>query len=356
MGFIDSFLLLGLFFVGLPVAAAVGWVLEKLFRVSWLGRLPIVLVLLTTLFGVPLALRVAGVPATARVVARDERVKLAWRDGAWTTSQWLRVRFLPAHAGRADPVMRDRTDSVTLALRSTATMYDRTPVGATVPVTYVSFRPSIAKLSERTLGDLVREMLAVAGLPALLTLVAALVLAALLSSWSPAWPAARRLRTGGFVALGAAAAVAALELAFTSPAHGADGPMPALAEARVEAISSIGTGRCFLCEEGTSAPLNQPYQVVTLAFTPSGARWPVRTADAVDSGSVRGLRDGAVVAVRYAPATPRAARIEGARRTFETRNGRDAFWEAVLVAGALLAVYLVFQRVTRNVWRRARPT
>ena len=157
MGFLDSFLVLGLFFVGLPVAWAVGWVLEKITGIAFLGRLPIFLVLIALLVGVPLSLRLAGVPTMARVVDHGERVDLARRDGAWTTSQWLKVRFLPANARRADPTMATgESDSVTLQLRSTAAMYDRTAVGTSVPVTYVSFRPSIAKLSERTMGDLWR--------------------------------------------------------------------------------------------------------------------------------------------------------------------------------------------------------
>ena len=353
MGFIDSFLLLGIFFVGLPVAAAVGWVLEKLFRSPFLGRLPILAVLVVSLFGVPLALRVAGVPTTARVIGHDERVTLASRDGSWTTSQWLRVRFLPAHAGRADPVMRDRSDSLTLELRSTAAMYDSTPVGAAVPVTYVSFRPSIARLTERTFDDLRREALAIGGVPEMLALVVAGLLAVTLSSWKPAWPAARRLRTGAFALLGVTAAAAGLRLAIISPVRGVGGTLPALAAARVEDVSSVGVGRCLLCGRNSSQPLNQPYQVVTLAYTPSGARWPVRTADAVDSGSVRGLREGSVVAVRYAPATPRQVRIDGAARTFETRNGRDAFRDSLLLGGAMLALFLAFHWVRQKVWRRA---
>src|SRR5690242_1133311 len=164
MGFLDSFLVLGLFFVGLPVAWAIGWVLQRITGVRFLGRLPIILVLAAAMFGVPLSLRFAGVQTMARVVDHRERVDLARRDGAWTTSQWLNVRFLPNDARRADrTTLAGSGDSVTLQLRSTAAMYDRTPVGASVPVTYLSFRPSIATLSERTMGDLWREALAIGG-------------------------------------------------------------------------------------------------------------------------------------------------------------------------------------------------
>ena len=356
MGFLESFILLGLFFVGLPVAWAVGWVLEKITGISFLGRLPIFIVLIALLFGIPLSLRFAGVPTMARVVDHSERVDLARMDRSWTVSQWLRVRFLPTNARRADPTMLDRqTDSVTLQLRSTAAMYDGIPVGAIVPVTYVSFRPSIAKLSQRTMSDLWRELLAVGGMAPLVALIAALILAAMLSSWRPTWSAARGVRRVGFIALGGIAAIAGMKVAFGSAVHGPDDPMPAMAQAHVEDISSVGEGRCFLCGRNQTDKLNQPYQVVTLSFTPSGAGWPVQTADAIDSGSIRGLTQGATLAVRYAPTIPRHARIEGAQRTFETRNGRDAFWEAVLAGAGLLVVYLVFTRVMGRLWKRSAP-
>lgn len=354
MGLIDSFLLLGLFLVGLPVAGALGWALEKVFRVGWLGRLPVLLVLVATLAGVPLALHFDGVPTVGRVVGRDERVKLSWRDGGWFSTQSLRVRFRPAHPERADPVMRaPHTDSVTLALRSTAVMFDRTPVGAIVPVTYVGFRPSIAKLSERTLGDLAREALAIGGVAAGLGLFAAVLVAVGVSGWKPAGPGGRRVRTAVFAGLAAAGLGLALRVALTSPAHGPDDPMPAAATARVEAISAIRTGECFLCD-GRTEPLNQPYDVVTLAFTPLGARWPVLTADAIDDGSLRGLAVGAAVPVHYAPGVPRHARIDGAARTFEVRNGRDALLDAVLIVAALGGAYLVLTGLGRAVWRRVR--
>jgi hypothetical protein len=356
MGFLDSFIALGLFLVGLPVAWAIGWVLEKLTGIRFLGRLPIILVLIALLFGVPLALRFAGVPATARVVEHGERVDLSRRDGAWTTSQWLRVRFRPANARRADPTMRDdASDSVTLQLRSTAAMYDRVPVGASVPVTYVSFRPSIATLSERTMSDLWREMLAIGGVVPVLALIVALLFAAMLWRWHPTGPPARGVRRAGFVALGGVAAIAVVRVALGSAVHGPDDAMPAVAQARVEDVSHIGTGRCFLCGRNQTAKLNQPYQVVTLSFTPNGAGWPVQTADAIDSGSVAALRQGAMIAVRYAPAIPRHARIEGARRTFETRNGRDAFLEALVAGAVLLVGSLAFMRVMGRLWKRPVP-
>lgn len=355
MGFLDAFIVLGLFFVGLPVAGALGWALGRITGSRLLARLPVFAVLIAVVFGVPLSLRLAGVATSGRVVAHHERVELARIDGAWMTSQWLRVRFVPAHAGLADPTMRDpSSDSVTLELRSTAAMYDRTPVGATVPVTYVSFRPSLAKLTERTTGDLCQELFAIGGVRPAVALFAALLLAALLSRWRPTRPTARRVRRAGLVASGGAAVVAGMRMLLGSPVHGPDDAMPASAVASVESFTTITRGRCLLCGKHKTAPLNQPYQVVTLSFTPRGAGWPVRTADAIDSGSVGALRDGATLAVRYAPAIPRHARIAGGRRTFETRNGRDALWETVLTAAGLLVVYLAGARVLSRL--RRRPT
>lgn len=94
-------------------------------------------------------------------------------------------------------MLEGEADSVTFQLRGTAAMYDRIPVGASVPVTYVSFRPSIARLSERTMSDLWREMLAIGGVPPVLAPVSALLLAALLWRWHPTRPASRRGRKSG---------------------------------------------------------------------------------------------------------------------------------------------------------------
>lgn len=348
MGFFDAFALVGLFLIGLPVAMAVGWLLEKLFGIAWLGRLPILAALLLAVAGVPLALRVAGRGAEGRVLDRQERLTISWRDGSWSSSQSVQVRFQPLHPERADPTTRDEASgAVTLWLRSTAEAFDRTAVGATVPVTYVAFRPSVAKLSDRTLGDLGRELLAIGHAPPLAVGVVVLLCLAVAGGASPKTARGRGLRRRALLVCGVALAGVGLRVGLTSAAHGSDEPTPAAAVARVEHIAAFTTQR------GTRRgdPLNQPYDVAELRFTPRGAAGSVRAADAVDRGSVHGLVVGAMVPIHYAPGHPRAVRLDGGTRTFEERNGRDAFLEWLAISGVTLGVLLGFAYV---LLRRAR--
>ncbi|HEY0778206.1 MAG TPA: hypothetical protein VGD56_09595 [Gemmatirosa sp.] len=342
MGFIDAFVLVGLFFVGLPLAALLGWVMRAVFRTRRFSAVPALLVLATIVAGAPLALRVAGVQTDARVVDRDERVQVDPRDGSWASTPRLHVRFRPPDARRADPLSRSfAPGSVDAGVAVNADEFDRTPIGAMVPVTYVSFRPSIAKLSDRTVRDFWRDILSVGGMSVAVTLLVALVAGLIVWTWQPEAAALRRLRRGALALAVGVVGIAGTRVALSSAAHGTDEPTPATASARVEGISTISScRRCGMTSR--SARLLQPFQVVTLAFTPQGARFPVRTADAVDSGSVRGLVDFAVLPVHYAPDHPRAVRIDGAVRTFEVKNGRDTLLITMAFWGVVALGYVAF--------------
>lgn len=334
MGLIDASVLLGILFVGVPAALVVGALLAKVFHLAWLRALPVVLVLGTAVAGVPVALRVAGVRTEGRVVARDERVTISWRTAGWASDQWVEVRYRPSDLRRADPTtpgLGEAGDSLTERMRITEAAFDRTPVGALVPVTYVAFRPELAQLTDRTLGDLGRETLATGGAPLELTALGVLVLTAVVATRRPTSAGARRFRRGALTVLALAVFVVGLQIARTSPAHGSDAPMPAPAAARVVRLALFRRGAGS--RRGSRLP--QPYQVAELAFTPGRARWPVRTADAVDSGSVPGLVEGAVVPIHYAADQPRAAHLDGAARTFERANGRTPTltWVAICALG-----------------------
>ena len=102
MGLIDAFVLVGLFFVGLPLAGAVGWLMRTVFRTRRFSALPLLIVLATIVAGAPLALRIAGVQTDARVVGRDERVRVNPRDGGWASEPRLHVLTVEvADPGRA---------------------------------------------------------------------------------------------------------------------------------------------------------------------------------------------------------------------------------------------------------------
>ena len=351
MGFFDAFALVGLFLIGVPVAMAIGWLLEKLFGVAWLGRLPILAALLLAIAGVPLALHVAGQRAEGRVLDRQERLTISWRNGSWSSSQLLQVRFQPLHSERADPTTRDEASgAVTLWLPSTAEAFDRTALGATVPVTYVAFRPSVANLSDRTLGDFGRELLGVGHGRMVTVFMVVLLCLAVAGGSSPKTEGGRRLRRRALVVLGVALAGVGLRVGLTSAAQGSDEPMPAAALARVERIALV-TGR-----PGSREPLKQPFEVAELLFTPQGAAFPVRAGDAVDRGSMRGLVAGAMVPIHYAPDHPRAVRLDGGTRTFEVRNGRDTLleWLAWLAAFGAVGGALLWFSYVRGQLRKAR--
>ena len=337
MGLVDAAVLIGMLVVGVPAAIVVGALLARLFRAAWLRAVPFLVVLGAVVFGVPLALRVAGVQTEGRVVAREERVDISWRTSGWSSDQWVTVRYRPLDIGRADPTTPGRAgDSLTAHLRISAAAFDHTPVGATVPVTYVAFRPNLAKITDRTLGDVWRETLATGGAPVELTALIVLVLTAVVASQRPTGAGGRGVRRAVLTVLAVSVFVVGLQIARTSPAHGSDLPMPAPAMARVASVAVFRRPNYSRHDER----LPQPYQVAELAFTPAGTRWPVRTADAVDSGSVPGLIEGALLPVHYAPDQPRAAHLDGAARTFERANGRTrTFWwlacSAVLLAGSL---------------------
>jgi len=72
-----------------------------------------------------------------------------------------------------------------------------------------------------------------------------------------------------------------------------------------------------------------PYQVVQLRLASPGHRDTVLVVDAVDSGSVAGLTEGAELPVRYDPQAPRNARLAQGSRNFIVRN-RYHFLPAVI--------------------------
>ena len=200
MGFIDGFILLALLAVGIPVAGVLGWLIRTVFRTSRFSALPLLIVLATVVAGAPLALRMAGVQTDARVDGRDERVHVDSREGGWASESFLSVRFRPTDARRADPSSRpSRGDSVDAVVTVGAAEFDRTPVGALVPVTYVSWRPSIAKLADRTVGDFWRDLLGVGGMATGLAFMTAFLCAVIAWNWSPEAAALRTLRRGANV-------------------------------------------------------------------------------------------------------------------------------------------------------------
>ena len=351
MGFVDAFLLIGLFLAALPVAIGVGFVCRRILHAPRLaGCLP-PLVLLTALFALPLSLRVAGVHGTARVAERRESVKVFGYTGSSFNSYNLVLHFSPAGASLADATSRIvSTDSLTLSTNTTRDVFDRTRVGDTVDVVYLPFRPSIGKLADRSLLDLVRAMLAIPELPFGLAVLLAVAVAVVLSRRTIVRPAVRRARVVVMV-LCFVVAIGAGWMSYQNPRSVPESAVDASAIARVVGVQRIDRTLFSFSDnrsQHSSEPLAQPFDVVEVEFTPTALGQPVHATDAVDSGSVRGLDVGAPLPIRYATAVPRTVRITGGTRTFRARNARGMLEQTAIVGGMLLVLLMFWSIVQRR--------
>ena len=354
MGFVDAFLLIGLFLAALPIAIGVGFVCRRILHAPRLaGCLP-PLVLLTALFAVPLALRVAGVHGTARVAERRESVKVFGYTGSSFITYNLVLHFRPAGASLADATSRIvSTDSLTLGANATRDVFDRTRVGDVVDVVYLPFRPSIGKLADRSFLDLVWAMLEIPEVPFGLAVLLAVAVAVVLSRRTIVRPAVRRARVMVMAAC-FVVAVGAGWMSYQNPRPVPESAVDASAVARVVGVQRIDRTLFSFdnTTEHSSDALAQPFDVVEVEFTPAALGQPVHGTDAVDSGSVRGLDVGAPLAIRYATANARTVRIVGGTRTFRARNARGMLEQVAILGGMLLVLVLFWALVQR---RRQRP-
>jgi hypothetical protein len=356
MGFIDSFALFGLFLVGLPVAWLLGWLLAKIFRAPGLARLTPALLLAVVVAAYPLALRFFGEPGRGRVVDRHETVRVSSRGGSVTHRYRFDVRYLPRRPERADVTARDPgSDSVTISMAASRAMFDGTPVGAILPVRYVSFRPSLAKLDQHTLGDIAREVMQDELTRIAAIVVACILVAAMLSGWRPTSPPLRAARGIALAACVLGLAAGAALTAFHPVVPPDAPPATESAVARVAAISHIVRGP-FGRSRRHGSHLTAPFDVVQLELTPRSRAGSVIATDAIDTASARGLAVGRTVPVHYAPSDPRIARIDGATRTFDAVNLRDRR-EVLLILIAIVAALALFGFFRRGRGgRRARPS
>ncbi|MEO6527659.1 MAG: hypothetical protein ABIP93_13595 [Gemmatimonadaceae bacterium] len=348
MGLVDGFFLLGLFLFGLPLAALVGTLLGKLLNMPRLGGCLPGLVLLVIIFGVPVALRVSGVPGAAHIVEKRESVSVLPYTGTWYNRYDLVLHAKPPGASRADPSSRSWTDSITMSLRASREIFDRARVGQTIGITYLPFRPSIGKLTERSLLDLIREVLAVRDIVVGIVLVLSLLMAITVSRRSPTNPV---MRAAKFVVLSAClvAVIGSMWVGYQNPAPISEYAVNAAAIGRVVQARRIDrTLFDFSNSDHSSAPLEQPFDVVEVEFTPPLLAQVVHAADAVDSGTVRGLEPGTPVRIRYDVSTPRTIRIDGATRTYRATNARMMTQDAAI----MLAVVLGFLGLSTLLARR----
>ena len=86
---------------------------------------------------------------------------------------------------------------------------------------------------------------------------------------------------------------------------------------------------------------DQPIDVVGVEFIPEGRTEPVVAVDLIDRGSVPGLKEGSTAPIRYESESPRTAYLDGATRTFPSRNIPRSHCARRTVVGVLLGVLAV---------------
>jgi hypothetical protein len=354
MGLVDGFFLLGLFLFGLPLAAVVGSLLGRLLHMPRLGGCLPGLVLLVIIFGVPVALRVSGVPGTAQIAEKRESVTVLPYTGTWYNRYHLVLHYKPPGASLGDPTSRNWTDSLSLSLAATRDIFDRARVGQTIGITYLPFRPSIGKLTERSFLDLIREMLSVRDILVGVVLVLGVIVAIAVSGRTPTNPAARTVK---YVVLAAClvTVLGAGWLGYQNPPSVSEYAVNAAAVGRVVQVRRIDrTLFDMSSSDHSSAPLAQPFDVIEVEFTPPMLAQVVHAADAVDSGTVRGLALGSPLSIRYDAAAPRTIRLDGGTRTYRATNAREMGEQTAIMLGALVILGGLSVVLSRRKRRRAR--
>ncbi|AHG91731.1 hypothetical protein J421_4194 [Gemmatirosa kalamazoonensis] len=268
-----------------------------------------------------------GHVSRARVERKREDVRIA-SDGAWTRAFLLDV----APAGETSPITP--TVSVDEA------RYDRLRVGDTVRVRTVACCPIFARLADRSTLDWMRDLapMVLHGGRWVIWLVGGIAVLAF----------AGRRGTAFLLAAAVAWGVAALALDRATP-----GPLPndgpLRAAARVHAVRTVEYALSTSRRDDFELP--QPYDVAELAFVPAPGADTVVAVDAVDDGTMPQLVMGGTVPVRFDPARPRAATIDGGDRSYVDRN-RPLF--IAIVGGVFALATLIGLILTRKQPRRRR--
>lgn len=121
------------------------------------------------------------------------------------------------------------------------------------------------------------------------------------------------------------------------------------ATARVQNIETIEWLFRGTRSEGFAAA--QPIQVVALEFVPTGRTEPVVAIDAIDAGSIPGLKQEMKLALDYEGGSPRTAHLRGATRDFAPRNLRGIGFEIVAVI-AVIVLLLAGSHWLGKAWNR----
>jgi hypothetical protein len=283
----------------------------------------------------------SGTLLTAEVVEKRERIVVGFEPmGEWDRYHEVLAGFERPDGGRWEAIVR-----------VPGTRYDTLRAGDSVEIRYLPQFPFLARTSDRATVTALAEFGS-----ALVTIpILAWVTCGVVALWIAA-----RLGTIPVVGVSAAWAVAAWTMLFTLPGRG--GPRPAEATAEVRAITLVDRSPEHVRQTRTHTGrfdnrLAMPYQVVQLALWAVAIGDTAIAVDAVDSGSVKGLVNGARLPVRLDPAAPREAQLAGGTRDFARAN-RFHFLIPVLgcvILGALAGGAYGWRRSKRTVTEPVAP-
>lgn len=301
-----------------------------------MGKLELLyfMVIAGLLVGASLYLDRKGVPVTGRVIGRQERVIVGHEpSGQWRRYYEVAAAFDLPGGGSSQATVRVAPER-----------YDSLHMGDRIALRYLPQFPLLARTTDRSTAGIVSEMAwNLAGIPLLVWLAGGIV------GFAVTVP----LGIIPVLAAGGAWLAAGYVMLLTPPSPKRPGPLQA--PALVRAITLIDKSPARMrARRGTTFDrrLAIPYQVVELLVPTRGGRDTVLAVDAVDSGSVAGLGNGAILPVRLDPAAPRAAQLAGGTRRFVEAN-RYHFRVPVIglaVLGTLAGVSYRWRR------RKAQPT
>lgn len=243
-----------------------------------------------------------GVPVTGRVIGRHERVIV----GHEPSGQWRRYYEVAA----AFDLPGGGTSQATV--RVTPGRYDSLRMGDRIALRYLPQFPLLARTTDRSTAGIVSEMAwNLAGIPLLVWFVGGIV----------AFGITAPLGAIPVLAAGGAWLAAGYVMLLTPPSPKRPGSSEATALVRaVTLVDKSPTRQRSRRGTGFDRRLAIPYQVIELLVPARGGRDTVLAVDAVDSGSVAGLANGARLPVRLDPAAPRAAQLAGGTRRFVEAN------------------------------------
>jgi hypothetical protein len=245
-----------------------------------------------------------GVPVTGHVAAKQERIVVGHKpSGEWRRLYEVVAAFKLPGGGGSHATVRVASDR-----------YDTLRAGDPIELRYLPQFPLLARTTDRSTASVVRELAwGLAGIPILVWLAGGLLVL---------WIAAR-MGTVPVLAAGAAWLAAGYSLLLSPPSREAPGPAQAMAQVRGVTLVDKSPARMYRAprrSSGFNRRLEVPYQVVELLVPVPGGGDTVLAVDAVDSGSVAGLANSAVLPVRLDPAAPRDAQLAAGSRRFVEAN------------------------------------